>query len=471
MSTLPVSGSSASSSGALGVPINITGLGSGLDTNAIISALMGVERLPVTRMSNEQAKLQAQQQQLQSIRSSLRQLTFSAAEFSLPSLFETSQTVTSSEPSRVGATTSIGAGPGGHEVSVTQLANSAQRTFAFTSPTAEDTITIDGHAIALKAGASAKEFGSAVNSNSEATVYAAVLDDATVVLSNRVTGDTGSEFINVSDQGGTLTETTGLAKEGRNAEYAVDGVAGTSASNIVTNAIAGVSLSLNGLTSTGPVTINVAPPAPNTSAIQEQVKSFVELYNSTIETIGKQLATKRPTSPSSSELGVGTLFGDTELSGLLNKLRQSMYQPNSELPAGMSSLADIGVTTGIAASGGTSSQSSLEGQLKINNTALANAIQSDPAGVKKMLQSWSQSFRGIVNAAAETGGSLEARINGDSAQITNLGRQMATLNELLDERQKALQATYAKLEGVLSQNQSQATWLAGQTLALNNSGL
>jgi flagellar hook-associated protein 2 len=470
MSTLPVSGSS-SSSGALGVPINITGLGSGLDTNAIISALMGVERLPVTRMSNEQAKLQAQQQQLQSIQSSLQSLAFAAAEFSLPSLFETSQTVTSSEPTRVSATSSAGAGPGGHEVSVTQLANSAQRTFAFVSPTSEDTITIDGKEIAVKAGASAQELASTINSNSEATVYAAVLDSGTLVLSNRATGNTGSEFIKVSDPGGTLTEAAGTAKEGKNAEYAIDGVAATSASNTVTNAIAGVSLSLNGLTSTGPVTINVAPPAPSASAIQAQVQSFVNLYNSTIGSIQKQLTTKPPTSPSSAELGTGSLFGDTELSSLLNRFRQSMYEPITELPTGMSSLADIGVTTGGPSGGGTSSQASIEGQLTINSTTLANAIQANPAGVEKMLQSWSQSFQGVVNTEAQPGGAIEARISGDTAQITQLGRQMDTLNELLDERQKALQATYAKLEGVISQNQSQASWLASQTTSLNASGI
>jgi flagellar hook-associated protein 2 len=463
MSTLPVS-----SGGALGVPINVTGLGSGLDTNAIISALMGVERLPVTRMTGEQAKLQAQQQQLQSIQDSLQQLAFAAAEFSLPSLFESAQTATSSEPTRVSATASAGAGPGGHEVSVTQLANSSQRAFTFASPRSDDTIAIDGQEIAVKAGASAKELAQSINSDSKATVYAAVLNENTVVLSNRLTGSTGAEFIKVADSGGTLTEQAGGAREGKNAEFTVDGVAGTSASNTVENAIAGVTLSLNGLTSVGPVTINVAPPAPSTSAIKSQLESFVTLYNSTIASIQKQLTTK---SAQSGQAGVGSLFGDSELSGLVGRLRQSMYTPMSEFAAGMSSLADIGIDTGIASGSGTSSQSSIEGQLKINAATLEKAVQDDPAGVETMLQAWSQGFQGLLNDESQAGGTLEARINGDGAQISTLGRQISTLNELLAERQKALQATYAKLEGVLSQNQSQASWLAAQTTSLSASGL
>ncbi len=460
MSTAPVS----SSGGAVGVPLNITGLGSGLDTNAIISALMAAERQPVTRLSGEQSKLQAQQQQLQSIQDSLRQLSFAAAEFSLPSLFVSSQTVTSSEPARVSATAGAGAGPGGHEVTVTQLANSSQRTFAFTSPTSDDTITIDGHETAVKAGASVKELASAINSDSKATVYAAVLDSGTLVLSNRATGASGPEFINVTDPGGTLVEQAGSAKEGKNAEYSIDGVAGSSASNTLEGAIPGVTLSFNGLTSLGPVTVNVAPPAPSTSAIQAQVQSFVNLYNSTVASIQKQLTTK----PSAAS-GVGSLFGDSELSSLLSRMRQGMYQPISELPAGMSSLADIGVTTGAAVGGG-SSQAALEGQLKLDAPTLESALKSDPASVQKMLQGWSQSFQSLLNGEAQAGGALDARINGDGTEISSLGRRISTLNEFLTERQKALQATYAKLESVLSQNQSQATWLAGQVASLNASG-
>lgn len=449
----------------MGVPLNFTGLGSGLDTNAIISALMAAERQPVTRLSGEQSKLQAQQQQLQSIQDSLRQLSFAAAEFSLPSLFVSSQTVTSSEPARVSATATAGAGPGGHEVTVTQLANSSQRTFAFTSPTSDDTITIDGHETAVKAGASVKELASAINSDSKATVYAAVLGSGTLVLSNRATGASGPEFIKVTDPGGTLVEQVGSAKEGKNAEYTIDGVAGSSASNTVEGAIPGVTLSFNGLTSLGPVTVNVAPPAPSTSAIQAQVQSFVNLYNSTVASIQKQLTTK-PNAGS----GAGSLFGDSELSSLLGRMRQSMYESISGLPAGMSSLADIGVTTGAAVGGG-SSHAALEGQLKLDVPTLESALKSDSASVQKMLQGWSQSFQSLVNGEAQAGGALDARINGDGTEISTLGRRISTLSEFLTERQKALQATYAKLESVLSQNQSQATWLAGQVASLNASGL
>ncbi len=295
------------------------------------------------------------------MQSSLQQLSFAVAEFSLPSLFESSQTVSSSEPTRVGAATSVGAAVGGYEVEVTKLANSAQRTFTFTSPASEDTVTVDGVEFEVKAGASAKELASAINANSKATVFAAALENGTIVLSSRTTGKSEGEFITVTDAGGTLTK-TGTAKEGQNAEFTVDGVAGTSASNTVTGAIAGVTLTLSGLTPTGPVTIDVQPPGPNASAVESQVQSFIKLYNSTVEAIQKQLATKPLAAPKSpAEFATGTLFGDLELGGLLDNMRATMYEPIKGLEAGMSSPFDLGITTGAPTGGTASSQASLKG--------------------------------------------------------------------------------------------------------------
>jgi flagellar hook-associated protein 2 len=181
-----------------GAPITITGLASGLETSKIIAALMGAEREPVTHLTDESQKLQAEQTELQSIQSSLRQLASAISEFSLPSLFEESQAVTSNEPARVSATVTSGAGVGGYEVEVTQLANAAQRTFTFTSPKAEQTLTIEGHEFKLEAGESAKELASAIDTSSGSPVYAAVLEGETLVLSSRATGNTGTEFIKVT---------------------------------------------------------------------------------------------------------------------------------------------------------------------------------------------------------------------------------------------------------------------------------
>lgn len=455
-----------------GSPLSVTGLASGLNTSAIISALLAAERQPITRLTNQQEKLQAQQQKLQSIQSSLQSLSFAVSEFSLPSLYDGTQTVSSSEPLRISAATTSGAGVGGYEVEVTQLANSAQRTYTFKSPAAEDTLTIDGRQYKVKAGGEAKELAGAINSDSSATVYAAVLDNETIVLSNRATGATTGEFITVADPGGTITEKAGTAKEGKNAEFKVDGVAGTATSNTVTTAIPGVTLTLEGLTTTGPVTVTVQPPGMSVSTIEGQMQAFVTQYNKTVEAIAKELSTKPlPNPQNASDLAVGSLFGDHDLSSLLNRMRQAMYEPIAGLPAEMSSPADVGLSTGVPSGGASTSQATLEGQLKLDPAKLASAIQSNPAGAKQMLEHWSQNLQGLLTTAAQPGGTIDTRVSGENNQITELKGRIVTMNEMLAVRQKALEQTYAQLEGIISHNTAQSNWLAGQAEQLTKSGL
>jgi flagellar hook-associated protein 2 len=452
------------SSSTSGAPISFSGLSSGLNTSEIISALLGVERAPITHLTDEQITLEGQHTQLQSIQSSLTQLTFDAQELGSPVLFNTSQAVTSSEPTRIAASATAGAAVGGYEVSVTQLANSGQRTFTFKSPAAAEKLTIDGKEIEVAAGASIEDLVKTINSDSTATVYAAAVGKETVVLSTRETGATGATFIAVSDPGGTLLEQAGLAKEGVNAEYTIDGVAGSSATNKLTSAIPGVTLELKALTATtGPVTVDVQPPGPSVSAIASQVQAFVTLYNSTIGAINKQLTTKPPASPgSAAELQTGTLFGDFELGNLLNGMRQSIYEPGKELPAEMSSLADIGISTGAPTGNGTPSQTAVEGQLTVDTAKLESAIQANPAGVEKMLQSWSKGFQELVNANAAPGGSMEARITGDTAQTSELSSRIANMNEMLAIRQKTLESEFAAMEKIMAQSQTQSSWLSAQ---------
>jgi flagellar hook-associated protein 2 len=298
-STTSVGSSFTSADGSL---FNVSGLASGLNTDEIITELMSIAREPVVRLTHEQTKLNAQQQQLTTIQTSLRQLSQAAFELGSPVLFDTVQTISSSDPTEVSATATAGGGAavGGYELQVSQLASAAQRTFSFLSPTSDQTLTIDGHPFTIAAGESAGGLAAAINADPTATVYAAATNSETIVLSDRATGDTGSGFIEVADPGGSLSEVAGKAKQGQNAEYTLDGVAASSTANTLTGAVAGVTLELKALTTgTGPVTIDVAPPAPSTSAIATQVKSFVELYDSTIGAIQTQLTTKPPAKPHS----------------------------------------------------------------------------------------------------------------------------------------------------------------------------
>ena len=442
-----------------GTPLQITGLSSGLDTDEIVDELMSIKQQPLTALQNQQSGLEAADTQLQSIQTALQTVASDAQALMNPSLFSNTQQVTSSNSTLVTATNSSGAGIGGYQVSVTQLANSAQRTFSYVAPTSADTITIDGQAVTISAGESASSLATAINANSNHDVYAAATDSGTLVFSNRQTGDTGTNFIQVSDPGGALTEQTSLAKEGKNAEFSVDGVSGTSSSNTVTNAIAGVTLTLNGVTTTaGPVTIDVDPPAPSTSAIQTALQQFVTDYNTAVSDIQTQLAQ----TPSSSSPSTGSLYDDQDLSNLLSEMRTAMVSSISGVESSMSNMLDLGVSTGTTTGSAAPSQSAIDGDLTLDSTTLTSAVQSDPTAVQQLLAGWSSSFATLVNNEAAPGGTIDQRVSANTSEINDLGQQISTMQTSLADQQQQLVNEFAAMESALSQNQSESSYLTSQ---------
>jgi flagellar hook-associated protein 2 len=466
MSTSSTSSSTSTSSTGLQLSslsgsssLQITGLASGLDTNQIISEEMAIYQQPVTNLQNQQSGLTAMNKELTSIQSELQTLSSDALAVGDPTLFETSQSVTSSDPTRVTASSASGAGVGGYQVSVSQLANSAQATYGFTSPTSDDSISVNGSPYTIKAGESIQDFVDSINSDQNGTVYAAATNSGTVVFSSRATG--ASSAVSITDGGGALSLQS--SKAGQDALFSVDGVNGSSASNTVTNAIGGVNLTLTGVTTTsGPITVNVGAPAPNASNISGAINTFVTQYNKVISDIQTQLSTP----PSSSDPTVGTLYGDPELQDMLTSMRSMMFTAGSGLPAGAATMDDIGVSTGATTGSGAVSQSALAGDLTLNATTLSNMLSSNAGGVKSILSSWSSSFVNLADNASDPGGTISARIGGDNTQISNLGNQISSMQSALTDKQNFLVQEYAQLESALSSNQSESSWLTSQIASL-----
>jgi flagellar hook-associated protein 2 len=420
---------------------------------------MAIYQQPVTNLQNQQSGLTAMNKQLTSIQQELQTLSSDALAVGDPTLFKTQQSVTSSDTTRVSATSATGAGVGGYQVSVSKLANSAQATYGFTSPTSDDNMTINGSSYTIKAGESVQDFVDSVNSDTNGTTYAAATDSGTVVFSSRQTG--ASSTISVNDTGGSLALQS--SKPGQDAQFSVDGVDGSSSSNTVTNAIGGVTLTLTGVTTTsGPITVNVGAPAPNSTNIANAINTFVTQYNKVISDVQTQLSQQ----PSSTDPTQGTLHGDPGLQDLLSSMRSMMYTPGSGLPVGASTMDDIGVSTGATTGSGAESASALAGNLTLDPTALTNMLQSNASGVQNILKGWSSSFVNLTDNAADPGGTIAARIAGDSSQISTLGNQISSMQSALTDKQNFLVQEFAQLEAALSSNQSESSWLTSQISSL-----
>ncbi len=456
--------------------LNIGGLASGLDTNAIVEQLMSMERTPRTKLDVKASLVTARQNLLQDFQSRLRAVETAARDLRSATLWTQSQSVVSGDPARVGAVIGTGAGVGGYQVEVSQLANSAQRTYAFSSPASAGTITIDGHDTAVEAGATIEDLVSAINADADAPVYAAATDAGTIVLSARRTGDTGSGFIAVTDGAGALTEDPARAKQGRDARFTVDGVAGSSSTNEVSNGIAGVRLTLSGVTTvSGPVTVTVGAPGADAATIEGKLRAFVDVYNSTVDAIRAKLNEKTVPNPANAvERQKGLLHGDTMLTGVLAQMRQLVYEPLRGLPAGMDSLADLGVSTGSASA--TISQDALAGRLTVDSAKLARALASDPDGVETLLAGvdgvggWARGFEDLVHDVSTTGGTMSSRIDGAGSELKRLQASMASMDERLALREQTLRAQFTAMEAALAASQSQGQWLSGQLAALQPAG-
>jgi len=455
--------------------LNIGGLASGLDTNSIIDQLMAIERQPRARLDQQASLITVRQQALADFQSRLRSVEAAAKDLRSVTLWSQQQSVATSDTTRLSAAivAGSGAGVGGYQVEVSQLANAAQRTYAFRSPASAGTITIDGHDTSVAANASLADVVSAINSDVNATVYAAATDSGTLVLSSRRTGDTGTGFIAVSDGTGSLTEDTAKAKQGRDALFTVDGVAGSASSNDVTNAIAGVRLTLRGVTTvSGPITVSVAAPTADTDAIKDKLRAFVDVYNSTVDAIRAKLDERSVPNPrTDADRQAGMLNGDTTLTAILSQMRQAIYTPVRGLPTGMSSLADLGVSTGSASA--TISRDALAGKLEIDDDTLDAALANNAAGVRDLLAGpanvggWVRAFERVVHDADTTGGTIDVRITGANAELKRLQRAMADMDDRLALKETSLRAQFTAMETALAQSQTQSSWLSGQLASLN----
>ena len=503
MSTQGISSSSSTSSSAYKTgdqlqslggssQLQVTGLASGLDTNAIVTALMATEQQQVTNLQNQQTGVTALNTQLTSIQSALQKVAADAQALGTPSLFANTPTVTSSNSSLVGASLTSGASAliGSYQVTVQALATATQNTYTFNSPTSgSDTVSFGSgpnQQVTLAAGATADDLVNAINSNSNLPVWATVTQEppssggqATIVFSDRNTGAPSGTYTPVTDSAGALNYSSGSEVAGTDAEYTINGTTYYSSSNTISGnslgtgstptegqgaqeTIPGVTLSLNALTGSTPVTVGVGTPAPSSQNIQTAVQQFVTDYNSAISQIQTQLSQ----APSSSDPTQGTLYGDSDLQQLLSSMRGMMDQTFSGLSGSMTSMLDAGVSTGATTGSGAVSQNALAGDLTLDTSTLTSALQSNPSGARSMFTSWSINFSNLVNNEAAPGGDIDNRIQADDSQVSYLGTQIANMTEANSVKQQELVQQFASMEAALSQSQSTSSWLTSQLSSL-----
>jgi flagellar hook-associated protein 2 len=472
------------------MPVNLTGMASGLDTDSIIQQLMQVESTKVTAVQKRQVQVTQHKTDLDNVRAALNKIKSAAADLSTASLWKPTQTTGSSDTTKLDVSVTGGAGIGGHSIQINRLASSAQHGYDFTSPTTAGKLTFyygtgagadtaTGNSkitIDVAANASATDIATAINANDGAPVYAAVIKDGTaekLVFSSRKTGEHSDFTVDSSALAGALSADTDYDRTGMtlNASINIDGGPEKNPeSNIVDTAIPGVRVTLKGV-STSPVTVNTTQPAVDTTAIAAKVKAFVDAYNGAVDSTRTQLTEKRdPKATTSSGLQQGQLFGDSQLNSMLGQLKNQMTQTLAGL--GLNGLADLGVGIPKASASGTVSDDAKAGKLVIDSDALNTAINADYTKVRDLFsgkgttKGLSALMSSFVDGQTSSTGIITGRMNTDDTSLKDFTSQIDALNKRMDDEQTRMKAQFAAMEAAMSQSQTQQAWLSSQISSL-----
>ena len=472
------------------MPITLTGMASGLDTDSIISQLMAIENNKVVAVQMRQVKVQAHKDDLSSIKTKLDAFKTAATALSDPALWKPKQTTSSADATKLDVTLLGGAGIGGHSIQIDKLASSAQHGFSYTASATAGSFDLyfgsDPSAtgaskvsIAVGANATASDVATAINANEGAPVYAAVIKDASnnerIVLSARKTGQSSDFTVDSSAMGAgsSLAEDATYTRTGStlNASYRVDDDVAprSSESNIIENAIPGVRLTLKGVTSS-PLSVTTSVAAIDTDAVTKKVQSLVDAYNGVVTATRAQLTEKSdPKATTTTGLQAGTLFGDSGLTSMLGQLKSQMTQVVSGL--GLKGLGDLGITVP-KTTGAASTQDAKDGKMVFDSSVLSTALTTDwtkvrdlftgkglTKGVSGLMSDW-------VGSQTSTSGVLTSRMTSDDSTLKDFTSQIATLNDRMATSQARWKAQFAAMETALNQSQTQQAWLTSQISSL-----
>jgi flagellar hook-associated protein 2 len=458
----------------------ISGLASGLDTSSIISALMAVASQPELAIKNQITIEQDRQAAYQAVLTELNSLTTSYQALTDVTTWAPTQAINSTDAGTVSATLTGGAAAGAYDVAVTQLARANQFTSGgATTAAADDTLHIATAAgttdIKISAGDSLSTIATKITQTAGSPVYATLLNGQ-LVLSDKQTG-TANAITSVTTDG-TSGLTFSQTQTAQDAMFTINDNSYTSGSNIVTTALAGVTLTLGGKTPS--TTISIGEPTPNTSAIETALNSFVSEYNTVIGDIETRLNEQPvPNASNPTDDATGVLYNDQGLERLLSNLRNSV----SDLMTGSGTytgLSQVGLSTGAAVGSGSISQDSLDGKLTVDTTAFETALNTDFASVKSLFtnatgkystEGLGQRLNTILNQYTEptiSGGYLNGAIDSETTTITELQSQVTDWQQRLALKQQSLQDQFTNMETALSQAQSVGAQLSSQISSLSS---
>ena len=461
--------------------VAVTGTGSGLDIDGLVASLVAAERVPAeTRLNAREASITSLSTSFSSAKSAVSDFESAANKLALATTFS-QFTTSSSDTTKATISATSSASLGSYQLAVTNLA-SAQTLASGTFSATTDTLGTGTLTIAIGtpsySGSTYSSFSQtssvditidssnntlagvrdAIN-NAGAGVNASILkngDDYQLLLVSEETGLSESMSITVSDSEGGDTDENGLSRlafntsgsqltqyaSGANANFSINGLAVSSASNTVTDVIDGVTLNLLSATSS-PITIDVKT---DTDTIVADVQAFVDNYNA-YATLFKDLTKYDSTTGSA-----GVLQGDSTARSVISQIRSELGKSVTGLSGSYTSLADVGISidkSGVM----TFTQSTFKTAFAAAPTEVTGVFASTTVsgtaveGVAEKLETLMEGF------LVSTTGIFDSRISSLNTQLTaitddraDLARRMQSLEDRYFAQLNAMDSLLAEIE-------------------------
>jgi flagellar hook-associated protein 2 len=469
--------------------ISNLGIGAGIDTAGLLDQITQAEQAPITNLKNREAAYNTQLSAYGTLQGLLANLQTAAKQLSDPT-FMGAYTASSSASGVLGVAATSNAVAGTYSVNVGQLAqsqslvsagvasttaslsanaanitidfgsisggtlNSTTGTYtgaAFTPDSSQKSITVS-----LAAGtATLTAVRDAINNAAGGAVTASIVNDGTsnhLALTSTATGQKSSMRVGVDntdlaailgeDPAGTQNMRQTIAAQ--DAALTVNGLAVTSASNTVSDAVQGVTMTLAG---TGASSLSVQR---DTASMTSGINGFVSAYNR-LNTMVKSLTAYDPSNQSG-----GVLLGDSSVRIIQSRLRETLTAAHLGQSGDPTMLSNIGVGF------------QKDGSLAVDSAKLSAAVSSNAAGVGRLFIG-STAAPGLMAALSSSiddfnsdQGTLHLAQSGATDAITQLQKNETSMQDRVDAEIAIYRQQFQSLDVVMSNLKATSNYLTQQ---------
>lgn len=456
-SIAPSASTSGASPAGANALITSTGIGSGLDISAIVSSLTtAYGAAQTTQLTNQQNTLDSQVSAYGTFTSALDTL-----KLALPALEDPKQlagfAATVADKNIASASTSSDAVAGQYSLQVNNLATSATLTSqplvggsSTVVGTGTLTIAVGGASTSINIDTTDNTLAgiaSAINSaNNNPGVTASIITTtagARLVIAGTATGAANAITVSSSGgDGGLATLALAQTQAPQDASFLINNFAATSASNVVSNAITGVTIDLlQPSAANTPTTLTVSP---DTSAAQSSISGFVTALNGVISSI------QRLTGYNSSTQVAGPLNGNATLESFQNQLQNILDQITTGGTGSVHSLADLGITA------------NTDGSYSANSTTVGNALAASLTSVGNLLggtHGIATQLANLIDGYIKPGGLLDTINHGLQSSLSNVSKQQSALTAQLAVYSATLTAQYNAMDAAVAALKETQTYL------------